>query len=80
VRETMEEAGAVVAPGPMLACYNLPGQVQLLYMATVRAPSGGEDQEPEMDCGEESLETKFFEWSEIPEVRLYKLNAVDPLA
>lgn len=63
-REAMEEAGAAVEPGPMLACYNLPGQVQLLYMATV--PPGGEEP-PTVECGEESLEAKFFAWDEMPE-------------
>ena len=76
-RETMEEAGATVQPGPMLACYNLPGQVQLLYMATFPPARSGDDTDgdgdgeqeppPEVDCGEESLEARFFAFNELPD-------------
>lgn len=64
-REAMEEAGTTCTPGPMLACYNLPGQVQLLYVATVGEE--GSAKEPKVDCGEESLEAKFFAWDELPD-------------
>ena len=67
-RESMEEAGAVVQPGPLLAVYNLPGSVQLLYMSTVGGAQGGDqDVPPKVDCGHESLEAGFFAWDELPE-------------
>ena len=80
-RETAEEAGATVVPGPLLAVYNLPGQVQLLYLARVvaddetrRKPSSGGGGSMDLDldpppvrCGIETLETKFFKWDELPE-------------
>ena len=76
-RETAEEAGATVVPGPLLAVYNLPGQVQLLYLARVvaddkarRKPGGSMDLDldpPPMRCGIETLETAFFAWDELPE-------------
>ena len=56
-----------------LACYNLPGQVQLLYMATVPAAAAAtateeeEETAPEVDCGGESLEAKWFSFGEIPD-------------
>jgi ADP-ribose pyrophosphatase YjhB (NUDIX family) len=80
-RETAEEAGATVVPGPLLAVYNLPGQVQLLYLARVvandetrRKPSSGGGGSMDLDldpppvrCGIETLETEFFKWDELPE-------------
>jgi len=66
-RESMEEAGAVVHPGPLLAVYNLPGSVQLLYMSTVGAGHEDPDLPPQVDCGHESLEAGFFTWDELPE-------------
>ena len=74
-RETAEEAGATVVPGPLLAVYNLPGQVQLPYLAEVAADdeakpfaSGSpEPDPPPMRCGIETLETAFFAWDELPE-------------
>ena len=34
-REAFEESGASITPGVLLSVYNLPGQVQLLYVATI---------------------------------------------
>ena len=74
-RETAEEAGATVVPGPLLAVYNLPGQVQLLYLAEVvggddeanRTSASLEPDPPPTCCGIETLETAFFAWDELPE-------------
>ena len=76
-RETAEEAGATVVPGPLLAVYNLPGQVQLLYLAEVvvedasRREPGSPTREsgdpPPMRCGIETLEAQFFALDELPE-------------
>lgn len=76
-RETAEEAGATVVPGPLLAVYNLPGQVQLLYLAEVvvedasrrepGSPTRESDDPPPMRCGIETLEAQFFALDELPE-------------
>ena len=55
-----------MTPGPLLAVYNLPGQVQLLYLAEMFDASGNPDTPPVIACGIETLEAKFFNWDEIP--------------
>ena len=75
-RETAEEAGATVVPGPLLAVYNLPGQVQLLYLAEVvvedasrrepGSPAARVATRP-VRCGIETLEAQFFALDELPE-------------
>lgn len=69
-RESQEEAGAFVVVGPLLSVYNLPGQVQLLYLATMEcdwnlcdAPDGG----PTLELGPESSEARFFAFDELPD-------------
>ena len=54
-REALEEAGALAVPGPLLAVYDVPGSVQLVYLARVR-PS------PDVGPRHESLESRFFHW------------------
>ena len=54
-REALEEAGALAVPGPLLAVYDVPGSVQLVYLARVR-PS------PDVGPRHESLESRFFRW------------------
>ena len=67
-RETIEEAGATCEPGPLLAVYNLPGQVQLLYLAKVAVgEENGSDSPHAIKSGVETLEAQFFTWDEIPE-------------
>ena len=55
-REGLEESGATIVPGPLLSVYNLPGQVQLLYVSTVNG-------------GTESLEAGYFTYEEVCEKR-----------
>ena len=69
-RESQEEAGAFVVVGPLLSVYNLPGQVQLLYLATMEcdwnpcdAPDGG----PTLELGPESSEARFFAFDDLPD-------------
>lgn len=59
-RETLEEACAVVAPGPLFAFYNLPriGQVYLLFRGQMLAA--------DFAAGDESLEVGLFAESEVP--------------
>jgi len=59
-REALEEAGARVEIGPLLALYNVPriSQVHLFYRA--RLPRA------EFHAGDETLETRLFRWQEIP--------------
>jgi ADP-ribose pyrophosphatase YjhB (NUDIX family) len=66
-RETMEESGAAVVPGALLAVYNLPGQVQILYLAEVKGTSRGGGEPPEVECGPESLEAAYFALDDPPE-------------
>ena len=54
-REALEEAGAVAVPGPLLAGYDVPGSVQLVYLARAR-PS------PDVGPRHESLDSRFFDW------------------
>ena len=54
-REALEEAGALAVPGPLLAVYDVPGSVQLVYLARVR-PS------PNVGPRHESFESRFFHW------------------
>lgn len=60
VRETLEEANAVVAVDQLYAVFNLPhiNQVYIMYRATLL--------KPEFSSGVESLETRLFEEHEIP--------------
>jgi ADP-ribose pyrophosphatase YjhB (NUDIX family) len=60
LRETMEEAGAVVEIGPLYSLLNVPHaeQVHLFYLATMASP--------EFSAGEESLEVALFNEHEIP--------------
>jgi ADP-ribose pyrophosphatase YjhB (NUDIX family) len=60
VRETLEEAGAVVKIGPLYSLLNVPHaeQVHLFYLATMPTP--------EFSAGEESLEVALFHEHEIP--------------
>ncbi|MBE1237772.1 NUDIX hydrolase [Phaeovibrio sulfidiphilus] len=59
-REVREEAGAHVEVEDLLAVYSLPhiSQVHMMYRARMLTP----DHAP----GEESLESRLFEWSDIP--------------
>lgn len=57
-RETVEEAGAKIETGALLAVYNLPGQVQMLYLAELVDGA--------ISAGAESLEVKLFAWDELP--------------
>jgi ADP-ribose pyrophosphatase YjhB (NUDIX family) len=58
-REALEEAGAVVAPGPLLAVYDVPGSVQLVYLARCRAS-------PSLGPRAESSEVAWFAWCATP--------------
>ena len=58
-REALEEAGALVAPGPLLAVYDVPGSVQLVYLARLR-PS------PDLGPRHESSHVRFFAWCARP--------------
>ena len=60
IRETLEEAGAVVEVGPLYSLLNVPHaeQVHLFYLATMTSP--------EFSAGEESLEVALFHEHEIP--------------
>jgi ADP-ribose pyrophosphatase YjhB (NUDIX family) len=62
-REAMEEAQAVIKTGPLLAVYTVRhlSQVQMIYLAELR---GGHA------AGPESLETRLFDWDEIPTAQL----------
>ena len=55
MREALEEAGAVAAPGPLLAVYDVPGSVQLVYLSRLR-PS------PDLGPRHESSDVRFFAW------------------
>ncbi len=59
-REAMEEAGADIEIGPLLGVWSVPriSQVHMMFVARMRSPR--------IEAGEESLEVRFFEWSEIP--------------
>jgi len=59
-RETLEEATAKVAVGPLYALYNLPqiNQVYLIFLADLTAPA--------FAPGQESLEVALFEETDIP--------------
>ena len=60
VRETFEEAGAVVEIGPLYSLLNVlhAEQVHLFYLASMTSP--------EFSAGEESLEVALFHEHEIP--------------
>ena len=79
-REGLEESGATIVPGPLLSVYNLPGQVQLLYVSTVNGgtvdESDGVHHPPAVHTdGTESLEAGYFTYEEVCEKR-----AADELA
>lgn len=57
-REAHEEAHADVAVGPLLAVYNTPNQVQLLYLARLRSA--------DVSPGPESSEVRLLPWDELP--------------
>ena len=59
-REAMEEAGADIEIGPLLGVWSVPriSQVHMMFVARMRSP--------QISAGEESLEARFFGWSEIP--------------
>ena len=59
-REVLEEAGARVEIGPLLAVYDLPriSQVHMIYLARMTSP--------DFAAGTESLEVRLFGWDEIP--------------
>jgi len=59
-REAMEEAGADIEIGPLLGVWSVPriSQVHMMFLARMRSP--------QIAAGEESLEVRFFGWSEIP--------------
>ncbi|MEO5374327.1 MAG: NUDIX hydrolase [Alphaproteobacteria bacterium] len=63
-REVLEEAGATVEVGALLAIYSLPqiSQVHLIYRASMITP--------DFAPGTESLEVRLFTWEEIPWVDL----------
>ena len=60
VRETLEEAGALVEIGPLYSLLNVPHaeQVHLFYLATMSTPH--------FLAGEESLEVALFDEKDIP--------------
>ena len=60
VRETLEEAGALVEIGPLYSILNVPHaeQVHLFYLATMSTPH--------FAAGEESLEVALFDEKDIP--------------
>lgn len=59
-REAVEEANAVIEVGDLIGVYTIRhiGQIQMFYRGTLAEPS--------FSAGEESLETKLFEWEDIP--------------
>jgi ADP-ribose pyrophosphatase YjhB (NUDIX family) len=59
-REAMEEATADIEVGPLLGVWSVPriSQVHMMFVARLRRP--------EVAAGEESLEVRLFDWSEIP--------------
>lgn len=60
LRETLEESGAEVDIVRMHAIYNIPriSQVYIFFLAQMRGP--------ELDPGEESLDARLFDPSDIP--------------
>jgi len=60
IRETQEEAGAIVDIGPLYSLLNVSHveQVHLFYIANMRSP--------QFQAGEESLEVRLFNESDIP--------------
>ena len=72
-REGLEESGATIVPGPLLSVYNLPGQVQLLYVSTVNGGTvdeSGVHHPPAVHTdGTESLEAGYFTYEEVREKR-----------
>jgi ADP-ribose pyrophosphatase YjhB (NUDIX family) len=60
LRETLEEAGADIALGPLFTLLNVPhvGQVHLYYRADMRSAR--------LDPGPETIEARLFDESEIP--------------
>ena len=60
LRETLEEAGALIELGPLFAVLNVVrvGQVHLFYRATMTAPR--------LDPGSETLEARLFAEDEVP--------------
>ncbi len=60
IRETLEEAGAVVKTESLYALFNLPhiGQVYMIYRSALL--------KPEFESGIESLDTRLFSEDEIP--------------
>lgn len=59
-REALEEARAEIAIRALLAVYDVPriSQVHLIYLADLGSA--------QVAAGEETLETRLFEWDEIP--------------
>ena len=60
IRETLEEACAMIEVDALIGIYNIPriSQVHMMYRARMLGP--------EMAAGEESLEVKMVTWDEIP--------------
>ncbi|QDU78958.1 NADH pyrophosphatase [Polystyrenella longa] len=60
IREVFEESEARVQANALLAIYSIPriSQVQMFYRAEMLSP--------EIGIGIESLETRLFDWNEIP--------------
>jgi ADP-ribose pyrophosphatase YjhB (NUDIX family) len=54
-REAAEECGARVAPGPLLAVYDVPGSVQLVYLSRFR-------RSPALGPRHETTEVAWFDW------------------
>ena len=72
-REAFEESGASITPGVLLSVYNLPGQVQLLYVATIAGgtmdDATGEHAPPALTTdGTESLDAGYFTYEEIERI------------
>eukprot|EP00271_Cylindrocystis_brebissonii_P004525 TRINITY_DN1623_c0_g2_i2.p1 TRINITY_DN1623_c0_g2~~TRINITY_DN1623_c0_g2_i2.p1 ORF type:complete len:130 (+),score=28.66 TRINITY_DN1623_c0_g2_i2:361-750(+) len=61
-REVLEEAGAEAALGPLLAVYNVPNEVQLLFLGRLTSPR--------FASGVESLDVGLFTWEEIERLDL----------
>jgi ADP-ribose pyrophosphatase YjhB (NUDIX family) len=60
LRETIEEAGAQIALGPLFTVLNVArvGQVHFFYLATMQSPA--------LDPGSETLEARLFREDEVP--------------
>ena len=60
VRETMEEAGAVVAVEGLIGVYEIPHISQIYVIHRARLPR------PEYAPGDESLDVALFAWADLP--------------